>query len=242
MTTTSKITLAALDMAGTTVAEGGAVYLALDEAVSAAAGRPVPPDVLRRWHGADKREAITGLLTALDGSALGEPERLDPERIDPERIDAVFADFSRRLDDAYGATPPEPIDGVEEAFATLRAQGVRVVLTTGFSDRVATAMIAGLGWVIGETIDGLVTAEQVGAGRPSPRMIHEAMTRTGVADAGEVVAAGDTLLDLQAGANAGAAMVVGVLTGAEDEATLSTGPATHLLKSVADLPALLASR
>ena len=125
-------------------------------------------------------------------------------------------------------------------MARLRATGVRVVLSTGFPDRVAHALAEQLGWTVGTTIDGLVTAEQVGAGRPSPRMIEQAMALTGVTDPRRVVVAGDTLRDLEAGANAGVALVVGVLTGAQDAATLEAGPSTHVIASAADLPDLLA--
>ena len=221
------IQLAVLDMAGTTVAEGGAVYAALAATVVAACGSTVPDAVLQRWMGADKREAITGLLTAV-GAPHGDAE-----------VDAAYADFCRRLDDAYLTTPPTPIPGVEAAMAQL-ATSVRVVLTTGFPDRVAHTLIEALGWTVGSTIDGLVTAEQVGAGRPSPRMIEQAMALTGVTDPQHVVVAGDTLRDLESGANAGVALVVGVLTGAQDAATLEAGPSTHVIASAADLPDLLA--
>jgi phosphonatase-like hydrolase len=221
------IRLAVLDMAGTTVDEGGAVYRALDAAVAAVTGRAVPEAELARWMGADKREAVAGLL-----AALGAPHG-------PAEVDHAFAEFSARLDDAYLAEPPRPIAGIGDAFAALRARNVCIVLTTGFSTRVAMALVDGLGWRVGETIDGVVTAEQVGAGRPSPKMIERAMALVGVADPGEVLVAGDTLLDLQSGANAEAGAVVGVLTGAQDRATLETGPATHLLASAALLPGLV---
>jgi phosphonatase-like hydrolase len=222
------IRVAVLDMAGTTVAEGGAVYAALAATVAAASGSTVPDPELQRWMGADKREAISGLLAAV-GATHGEAE-----------VDEAYTDFCRRLDDAYLTTPPVPIPGIEAAMARLRATGVRVVLTTGFPDRVAHALIDALGWTVGSTIDGLVTAEQVGAGRPSPRMIEHAMALTGVTDPRHVVVAGDTLRDLEAGANAGAALIVGVLTGAQDAAALEAGPSTHVIASAADLPDLLA--
>jgi phosphoglycolate phosphatase-like HAD superfamily hydrolase len=53
---------------------------------------------------------------------------------------------------------------------------------------------------------------------------------------------GDTPLDLQAGTNAGLYGVIGVLSGASTEATLRREPHTHILSSVASLPALLASK
>ncbi len=59
----SNIALAALDMAGTTVNEQGAVYTALEEAVAAVGSRPSRAQV-HQWMGAGKREAITALLAA----------------------------------------------------------------------------------------------------------------------------------------------------------------------------------
>jgi phosphoglycolate phosphatase-like HAD superfamily hydrolase len=45
-------------------------------------------------------------------------------------------------------------------------------------------------------------------------------------------------LDLQAGTNAGAGWVIGVLSGAHGMETLSATAHTHIIASVADLPAL----
>jgi phosphoglycolate phosphatase-like HAD superfamily hydrolase len=59
---------------------------------------------------------------------------------------------------------------------------------------------------------------------------------------GGSLAVGDTPLDLQAGTNAGLYGVIGVLSGASTEATLRREPHTHILSSVASLPALLASK
>jgi phosphoglycolate phosphatase-like HAD superfamily hydrolase len=70
-------------------------------------------------------------------------------------------------------------------------------------------------------------------------MIFLAMERTGVHDARSVVVVGDTPLDLQAGTNAGAGGVVGVLTGTHGWQSLGAVRHTHLIPSVADLPALL---
>lgn len=58
----------------------------------------------------------------------------------------------------------------------------------------------------------------------------------------EVLAVGDTPLDLQAGTNAGLRAVVGVLSGASTAENLRREPHTHILPSVANLPALLASK
>ncbi|MBC7374851.1 MAG: HAD hydrolase-like protein, partial [Frankiales bacterium] len=98
-------------------------------------------------------------------------------------------------------------------------------------------LLAGLGWSVGATVDAVVSAEEVGAGRPAPYMIFEAMRRTGTRDVRRVLVAGDTVLDLEAGSNAGARAVVGVLTGAMSADLLRTTTHTHLLAGVALLPA-----
>jgi phosphoglycolate phosphatase-like HAD superfamily hydrolase len=49
---------------------------------------------------------------------------------------------------------------------------------------------------------------------------------------------GDTVLDLQAGFNAGVRYVVGVLSGAHKKAQLEQERHTHLIESVASLPSM----
>lgn len=216
----SRYDLVVLDIAGTTVEEHNAVYVALEEAVVAGGAQPSPADIAR-WMGADKVEAITALLPA--GS---------------DRVAEVYDDFRERLRAAYEAVPPAPFAGVEKALAELRGAGVKVVLTTGFSREVTDALLAQIGWDAG-VVDDVVTAEEVGAGRPAPYLVFEAMRRTGVLDVRRVLVAGDTVLDLQAGANAGAGAVVGVLTGAMGVEALGAEPHTHLLPGVADLPGVV---
>ena len=214
------ITLVALDIAGTTVNEGGAVYRVLAEVV-AEHGTPASDADIRRWMGADKRAA----LAALTG--------------DPAATEQLRDRFVKLLADAYAATPPVPVAGVPEALALLRANGIRVALTTGFDRQVTDPLLAALGWQVGEQLDAVVCASEVAAGRPAPYMIEEAMRRTGVTDPAEVLAAGDTVLDVQAGLAAQAGIVAAVLSGAQTRAELEPEHPTHVLGSVAELPELL---
>ncbi|WP_242882310.1 phosphonatase-like hydrolase [Actinomadura litoris] len=227
MTADPPFELAALDMAGTTVQEGGAVYAALDDAVAAHVGRPVPAETLHRWTGTSKREAAAGLLTELTGTAP-EPD-----------VDAVYGDFTARLAKSYAATPPTPIPGVPEAVAALRDAGVKVVLQTGYAREIARSILDAMGWTVGGTVDGLVTSDEVAASRPAPYLVFRAMEAAGVTGVDRVLVAGDTPNDLAAGRNAGARFVVGVLTGATPAAELGRHHHTHLLESAAQLPTLL---
>jgi phosphonatase-like hydrolase len=225
------IQLAALDMAGTTVDEGGAVYEALAGAVRSG-GYDVTDEAVQRWMGADKREAISGLL---EESSRGVPDR--------DTVERLYVEFRTALEAAYEARPPQPIAGAPGALTALRAAGVQVALTTGFSRDVAEPMLRGLGWVVGGDaafVDALVCADDVAAGRPAPYMIFRAMELTGIHDVRAVAVAGDTVVDLRAGMNAGAGIVAGVATGKLTHADLAGEPHTHLIDSVSDLPALIA--
>ncbi|KRD35222.1 MULTISPECIES: phosphonatase-like hydrolase [Oerskovia] len=216
------IALAALDIAGTTIEEGSAVYRALHDAVRRHGSSADVADVAR-WMGADKRTAIRALL-ALDGDASA--------------VEQTFVDFERLLAEAYEATPPVAMPGVLDAFAAFRDRGARIALTTGFSTDVTEQLLERLGWTDG-VVDAVVTTDDVPAGRPAPYMVHRAMERTGVTDVAQVLTAGDTVLDLQAGRNAGARFVVGVLSGGVPREVLEAAPHTHVVPSIADVPMLL---
>ena len=64
------------------------------------------------------------------------------------------------------------------------------------------------------------------------------MEMAGVTGVHEVTNVGDTVLDLQAGQNAGVRYNIGVLSGAHVREQLEREPHTHLLSSEAMLPAL----
>lgn len=223
--------LVALDMAGTTVDEGGRVYDVLDATIADAIGGPVPHDVLLHWKGTSKREAIAGLLADLDADASS------------AAVDKAYDDFVARLIAAYRADPPTPIAGVPAMFATLRTRGVQVALQTGYSADIAASILAGLDWSVGRnassTVDALITSDVVPASRPAPYLVFRCLEATGVTDVRRVLVAGDTPNDLGAGTNAGAGFVVGVGTGSFTLDQLRLHPHTHLLDSTAELAALL---
>ncbi len=111
---------------------------------------------------------------------------------------------------------------------------------TGFSAATRDALLDALGWR--DVADLTLTPEETYGrrGRPHPDLVLTAALRLGVDDVRHIAVAGDTSNDLLAGWRAGASLVAGVLTGAHDRATLAAAPHTHLLDSVADLPAVIA--
>lgn len=218
------IELVVLDLAGTTVQDGGQVPDAFAAAL-AGYGVHVSGDEIAHVRGASKRQAIRDLLQA--------------RGVRSELCDEVYATFREDLERRY-ARSATPIPGAAHTMTWLRAQGVRVALNTGFDRNTTHALLAALGWTAG-TVDAIVCGDDVQEGRPSAAMIDRCMELTGVTDAAHVANVGDTVLDLRAGHRAGVALNIGVLSGAHDRATLAAEPHTHLIESVADLPAVLAS-
>ena len=127
--------------------------------------------------------------------------------------------------------------GAEEALRRLRAQGIKVALNTGFDRETAMLLLDALGWSEG-VVDAVVCGNEVPQGRPAPYLIFHAMEAVGVTSIHKVANVGDTMLDLQAGYNAGVHWNIGVLTGAHDRQSLELVPHTHLLSSVAHVPGL----
>jgi phosphonatase-like hydrolase len=221
-----RIALVCLDIAGTSVDEGGAVYVALRSAVESHIGNRITDEELGRWKGTGKREAITGLL----GQAT------------VDEIDAVEAEFTDRLLEAYRSVPPVPLPGIVDAIAVLRDHDVKVVLQTGYSREIAGPLLDQVGWRVGRDIDAVITSDQVEKSRPAPYLIFRAMESVGVQSTSEVLVAGDTPNDLRAGTNAGVKFVAGVLTGAYDATSLRREPHTHILPSAAAIPEVLGLR
>lgn len=218
-----KIELVVCDMAGTTVRDAGQVPEAFTSAL-AAHDIPVTPQAINSLRGASKRLAILNLI----------PECADRAR----RADEVYTTFVQHLARVFNGTV-EPVPGAREMMDTLRQRGVRIALNTGFDRETTDLLLDALRWRDG-VVDAVVCGDEVSAGRPAPYMIFHCMEATGVTDVRRVANVGDTVLDLQAGFNAGAAFNIGVLSGAHKREQMQLHPHTHLIDSVAALPELLA--
>jgi phosphoglycolate phosphatase len=222
---TTPIRLAALDMAGTTVADDGAVEEAFQAALDAvglvAADLTDDPDAyIRRTMGQSKIDVFTELLCG-----------------DRHRAEAANVAFEAAFDQAVGRGEVAALPGAVEALAALRDGGVRLCLTTGFSPATRDRILGALGWE--GLIDLALSPADAGRGRPWPDMILTAVLRLRIDDVAEVAVAGDTTSDLVAGTRSGASIVAGVLTGAHGADELAAAPHTHLLGSIAELPGLV---
>jgi len=224
MTTKHEIRLACLDMAGTTVADDGLVLAAFAAAL----------DTLRVTGEADRARMTTYVVDTMGESKITVFRALfqGDEEAAQEGNAAFESAYSQRI------SLTRALPGAVETFQRLRADGVKVALTTGFARPTVDALLEHLGW--NGLVDLSLTPGDVGGlGRPHPDMILAAAERLGVEDLAAVAVAGDTVSDIRSGLAAGASIVAGVLTGAHGRSALAEAGATSVLDHVAEFPALL---
>ncbi|HEY3788984.1 MAG TPA: phosphonatase-like hydrolase [Urbifossiella sp.] len=221
------IELVVFDMAGTTVFDGDAVNASFRAAFSAH-GIAADPAAVAAVMGYHKPEAIRTLLLAAGRPAMS------------AEVDAIHTAFVGLMKDYYAASPDvREIQGATEAFAKLRASGVKVALNTGFGREIADVLLARLRWHSPKVIDASIASDEVARGRPHPDMIRALMGRLGVRDSKAVAKVGDTAVDLEEATNAGCGLVIGVTTGSFTREQLQTRPHTHLVASVEAVPSLI---
>ena len=218
------IELVVFDLAGTTLEDDGEVERAFVDALGSV-GVDVTTAEVASVMGWAKRDAIRTLIDRRRGSTPGDDE--------VERIHRVF---ESRLVRHYATSPDvREVEGASALFERLRGNGVHVAIETGFPHAIARVALGRLGWIVGKSIDALVTSDDVAHGRPDPEGIRVAMQRTGVVDAQRVVKVGDTPSDLHEGARANCRWVVGVTRGTHSLAQLIDQPHTHLVQTIKSL-------
>ncbi|MFJ7147027.1 HAD family hydrolase [Streptomyces sp. NPDC100445] len=225
--TNHDIRLVVLDMAGTTVADGGLVEQAFE---TAAAELGVEPG------SDDHAEKLAYVRATMGESKISVFRHLFGTEDLARRANAAF---EKAYGDLVDGGLIAPVPGAREAVERIRATGRTVVLTTGFARTTQDAVLDALGWrdLVPLT---LCPADAGGRGRPYPDMVLEAFLRTKAADdVRQVAVVGDTSYDMLSGVRAGAAVVAGVLTGAHREPELRRAGATHVLASVGSLPGVL---
>lgn len=215
-------------MAGTTVDEGNVVYKTVQKVINDKGFNISLEQVLEHGAGKEKHQAIIDVLTACT----------DIDNIE-EIAASAFENFKPALKEAYNTLNVKTFEGVKETMDALRAQGIHVVLNTGYDRKTASSLLDKLGWEVEKDIDGLVTADDVKNGRPAPDMIVEAMALCGISDPKVVLKAGDSTIDIEEGKNAGCGLTIGVLSGAQTEAQLKVAQPDHILQSLAELPEIL---
>ena len=213
------ITVACLDMAGTTVADDGVV---LEAFAAAIATQSLP---VAAYH-----QAMADVRSSMGQSKIEVFRRILGDEAMARKANEAFEDHYAA---AVQAGQVSAMPGAEETFASLRRAGVRICLATGFSAATRDAIIGRLGW--GGLIDLALSPADAGRGRPWPDLPLTALLRLRGGAVTELAVAGDTGSDIESGLRAGAAIVAGVLTGASTRADLEQAGAPLILDTIADI-------
>ncbi|TDD69387.1 HAD family hydrolase, partial [Actinomadura darangshiensis] len=218
------MTVACIDLAGTTVADGDTVESAFAEAIATLG-------IVSGTAAYDR--ALARFRDARGGSKIG----LFRSLFDEARAQVVNLAFERSYDQLVDRHGLKPVPGADDALRRLRGAGVRVCLLTGFGRNTQARILDTLGWW--DRADLTLCPEDVPRGRPWPDLVLTAALRLGVDDVRHIAVCGDTANDVLCGRRSGASIVAGVLTGAHSHDRLRGAGATHILPSVATLPDLV---
>ena len=237
-----KISMVMFDLSGTTVHDDTGVRDCLYRAAEEFGLKTTPEEILLNM-GTNKIHLYQFLIARGRGKKI---DIKDFEKIrDPETYEdalKVFDRYQEFMIEHYRREVKE-VAGASETFRWCHEHGIEVATDTGFHRAITEAIMEGLGWVRDGLVDISVDVEHVPGqiGRPAPFMIFYAMSQLNVQSVHEVIKVGDTPADMLEGRNAGCRGVVGVLSGPRPVTAWGKYWHTHVIPSVADLPALIES-
>ena len=246
-----------LDWAGTTVDHGSRAPAIVFQEIFRSRGIEITATQAREPMGMAKLDHIATVAAMPDVAAAWMAKFGQPCQI--ADIEAMYADFlplqKKTLDQHCGV-----IAGVPQAVEHLRARGLKIGSSTGYTRElmeVVTAAAAPQGYAP----DCVLCAEDAPRGRPAPFLLFEAAMRLDIYPMTTIVKVDDTTVGIQAGRNAGCWTVGVTLTGncvglslEEVEALsqqervtmceaagekLRDAGAHEVIESVADLPAVV---
>lgn len=245
------------DWAGTLIDFGSRAPMGVFVEAFARFGVDVSVEEARGPMGAAKRDHIKAMLGAVDIAGRWEAAHGSPPGED--EIDAVYKVFLP-MNEEIAADYAEPIPGAVETLAWLRARGLKIGSTTGYTRSIMERVLP-VAASHGISVDCLVCAGDVAEGRPAPLGIYKNLVELGVYPPEAVVKVDDTEVGIGEGLQAGCLTVGITLSGnlvGRTEAELNALPleevaelreraarrlmaagAEHVIDSVADLPRLM---
>jgi phosphoglycolate phosphatase len=215
----TRITVACLDMAGTTVRDDGTVMEAFSAAIAA-----------QNLRAAEYSRAMADVRSSMGQSKIEVFRRILGDEPAAQLANEAF---EHHYEAAVRAGQVAAMPGAPEVFKACRDAGVRVCLATGFSPSTRDAIISELAW--SDLIDLALSPADAGRGRPWPDLPLTALLRLRGGAVGELAVVGDTASDVESGLRSGAGVVAGVLTGAGSRADLEQAGAPLILDTIADL-------
>ncbi len=225
MSGSDPVSLVCCELAGTIVADGSALERAFAEAIAtqgvvpgtAAYARSMV--VVDRSGGLPPRDVMHALFAGDDAQA--------------QAAYLAFERSYRTVLDRFGlATVP----GAQDVLTKLSSSPLKVCLISGFSRSTSRLMLERLG--ISRHADLTLCLDDAQHGFPWPDLVLTAVLRLGIEDVASVAVVGNSENVITGGRRAGARTLIGI-PGDREAPRLRAAGATHLIKTVADLPALL---
>ncbi len=225
------ISLAVLDMSGTTVKDKGEITEAFENTFKAK-GYTISSEKIAAVMGYKKTDAIRTLL-----------EEFAPDKsvITEDYINQMHDFFINNMVDYYkNSGQLEAMPYAEETFKFFKDNNIKVGLDTGFFSNITNVIIEQLGWLQNGLVDFVISSDEVAEGRPQPFMIQELMKRANVTDSKKVIKIGDTEVDIKEGRSAECLFAIAVTTGTSyTREQLELYQPDFIIDSLQELPALL---
>jgi phosphonoacetaldehyde hydrolase len=184
-----KTTAIIFDWAGTTVDYGSLAPVRALQRLFAGRDITVTEDEARRDMGIHKKEHIRALLRM---KTSGQPSEAE--------VEELFAEFIPMQMECLAACSAV-IPGVAETVEKLRARGIRIGSTTGYTRPMLEVLLAQAAKE-GYTPDCALCPDDTGAGRPWPWMCYLAAIEMRTYPMYTMIKIGDTISDIEEGLNA----------------------------------------
>src|SRR5580658_7608305 len=195
-----RVTAVIFDWAGTTVDYGSLAPVRTLQKLFAGRGMPVTEEEARRDMGIHKKDHIRALLRAKTPKPPAEPAVQD-----------LFAAFIPMQMDCLAACSAV-IPGVTATVEELRARGIKIGSTTGYTRPMLDVLLATAA-AEGYQPDCALCPDDTVAGRPWPWMCYLNAIRLRSYPTHTMIKVGDTVSDIEEGTNAGMWTVGIVRTG-----------------------------
>jgi phosphonoacetaldehyde hydrolase len=195
----NELKMVILDLAGTTVDYGSCAPAAAFVELFARHNISISREQARGPMGMNKQEHIKAL--AENEEVAVQWHSIFGRSFNDHDLDLLYDEFvplQLNILEKYG----ELIPGTLEAQHYFRARGIRIGVTTGYSREMAKKVLSYMEEQ-GFIPDVSVCSSDVAEGRPAPWMAITAARCLGIDSPESVVKIGDTIVDIEAGLNAG---------------------------------------
>ncbi|MEO1193178.1 MAG: phosphonoacetaldehyde hydrolase [Pseudomonadota bacterium] len=206
---TKRLQAAVFDWAGTLVDHGSRAPMGVFLRSFAEFGVEISIEEARGFMGMAKKDHIRSVLEL--PRVAGEWQRLRgaaPTEADVESVYDIFVPMNV----AVVTDHADVIPGAPETFAALRARGLKIGSTTGYTREIMAPLLP-IAKAAGVAPQSLVCAGDLSQGRPSPMMMYQTFLELEVWPASTAVKVDDTPVGIEEGLSAGSWTVGVALSG-----------------------------